>query len=1083
MNKYVSILFIIFSILLNELNAQESSLQRFEVILSNDKVRQLLLLTTGENEIAILNLKKSEQYVIFLNHDDLWESCDLNYELNNGNEIIDAKNNSLKFKANSENVTLKVSTNCTLNYQTNLALYISVARIKVMPNPHESTSNKTGGPLTAHDGFLTESLIKNIFLNNSCVEITNIKLIGQSTQIGYFENGESSIGLKSGMILSNGDVQNANGPNVGNGTGNIVGGGDDTDLLSISKSLPVFDATGIEFDFIPTVPKIYFNYVFASEEYEEYTCSIYDDVIGFFINGPGIGYNKNIALIPGTSIPVKVNTVNQGISGFNGSASNCTPPIGSLAYSGFFVSSPVGSPDIEFDGYTTIFTAEQSVIPCSTYHMKLVIGDVSDGLLDSAVFFEENSFVSSGNFYATVEGKSEVTVSEAIKSDVQIKFARSNPKDLILGQLVKFTLDPSSTAIPGLDFVASAVNSILIPAGEEYAYLSIKILKDKIFEPTETIIFNILESCTCSENITISIINEPYTPNDGKVCDSAEFFCDLEELNGYKLKMFDFPNPTAPSPFCSSIGGAPNNSIWLKFVPGSDTVNLNIIPTNCTLVGGLSGIKAAIYSGSCDSLKEVVCQISCPANVINLNNNEFIPGNEYWIVLDGCNGSVCDIQFELLSGTSFIPKDSLGEIISQDSVCLNSLVNFYIKPSKVYYDYKWKVDNEIIPPQTPNGTDLNYYFTSTGNKKICVNTEIDCIEGSFNLKEICKNVNVSNPNPPTLLNYAVCEGQTVNYEGKYYKPGIYNFNYNNGKLCDSLVILNINQYPKSLTNLGTIVQKCANDCITIGDKVFCDESSSQITLKLKDHNNCDSLIVFKYQRVKETKDTTLCDGDTLKLENQLVFKNGTYYQDSKVQGDTCILEVFNVSFLKEITKYIQICQGDTVFLAGFQFTETTDFITKIPNPLGCDSTIIYKIKVMPTVLKTFNYLINKGVVYNGKPIIKDTIIVEKYTTNFGCDSTVTKIFMIKTATKEFEGLEQRITAIPNPANGVIRFESILELEVLGYKIYTSSGQLVLSSNKKTKLPLTLKIDNLPTGSYWINFETNAGILTCSFIKQ
>ena len=89
----------------------------------------------------------------------------------------------------------------------------------------------------------------------------------------------------------------------------------------------------------------------------------------------------------------------------------------------------------------------------------------------------------------------------------------------------------------------------------------------------------------------------------------------------------------------------------------------------------------------------------------------------------------------------------------------------------------------------------------------------------------------------------------------------------------------------------------------------------------------------------------------------------------------------------------------------------------------------------------------------------------------------------KTATKEFEGLEQRITAIPNPANGVIRFESILELEVLGYKIYTSSGQLVLSSNKKTKLPLTLKIDNLPTGSYWINFETNAGILTCSFIKQ
>jgi hypothetical protein len=112
-----------------------------------------------------------------------------------------------------------------------------------------------------------------------------------------------------------------------------------------------------------------------------------------------------------------------------------------------------------------------------------------------------------------------------------------------------------------------------------------------------------------------------------------------------------------------------------------------------------------------------------------------------------------------------------------------------------------------------------------------------------------------------------------------------------------------------------------------------------------------------------------------------------------------------------------------------------------------------------------------------------TIIVEHYKTKAGCDSTLTKIFTIKTATNEIGELKYNIMAIPNPAKDLIRFESKNELEILGFEMYTSLGQVILNSNNKSKLPVTIKIDHLASGLYWINFKTKAGFISSSFIKQ
>ena len=141
-----------------------------------------------------------------------------------------------------------------------------------------------------------------------------------------------------------------------------------------------------EFDFIPDADTVKFRYVFGSDEYPEFVCSSYNDVFGFFISGPRPGggnyLQKNIALVPSTTLPVAINTVNPGVS----AGGNCT----SLAYSAYYVDNDSGL-TIQYDGFTKVFTALAPVICNNKYHIKLAIADVGDEAYDSGVFLEARS--------------------------------------------------------------------------------------------------------------------------------------------------------------------------------------------------------------------------------------------------------------------------------------------------------------------------------------------------------------------------------------------------------------------------------------------------------------------------------------------------------------------------------------------------------------------------------------------------------------------------------------------------------------------------------------------------------------------
>ncbi|MBK8499596.1 MAG: choice-of-anchor L domain-containing protein [Flavobacteriales bacterium] len=206
------------------------------------------------------------------------------------------------------------------------------------------------------------------------VRIANPVIDCHGSGYGEFTYSGSLLEVSGGVILTSGHIDNAIGPNtVTNRTFQQNYPGDP--LLNTVTGRTTYDACRFEFDVIPGGDTLSFDFVFASEEYNEWVGSQFNDVFGFFISGPGIsgdagiGNDHNIALVPATTQAVTINNVNAGSN--------------SAHY--YF---NAGGSQVQYDGITRDLRAMAHVQPCQTYHLKLIVADASDRKLDSGVLID-----------------------------------------------------------------------------------------------------------------------------------------------------------------------------------------------------------------------------------------------------------------------------------------------------------------------------------------------------------------------------------------------------------------------------------------------------------------------------------------------------------------------------------------------------------------------------------------------------------------------------------------------------------------------------------------------------------------------
>ncbi|MCL9805782.1 T9SS type B sorting domain-containing protein [Flavobacterium amniphilum] len=238
------------------------------------------------------------------------------------------------------------------------------------------------------DTFTAQQLVNNFFAGNSCGQATNVSVSGGSftgaQSFGSFNQGTSTFPFNNGIVLSTGRAVSAIGPNTGNSSETIGSWAGDQDLEQALGLGNTLNATILEFDFTPYTNKISFDYIFSSEQYlsnpSPNQCGFTD---GFaFLIKPTNGNYQNIALVPGTNIPVSVNTI-------RGSGTVC--PASNEAY--FDAFNGFNHPTT-FNGQTKILKAQADVIAGNAYHIKLVIADQGNGLYDSAIFLGGGTFQS-----------------------------------------------------------------------------------------------------------------------------------------------------------------------------------------------------------------------------------------------------------------------------------------------------------------------------------------------------------------------------------------------------------------------------------------------------------------------------------------------------------------------------------------------------------------------------------------------------------------------------------------------------------------------------------------------------------------
>lgn len=413
------------------------------------------------------------------------------------------------------------------------------------------------------DTIVTQSEILDYLLTKGVNgSITNLDC--HPSSLGIFKNKTDDIGFNKGLVLSNGSVKNAIGPNDTQKSSFALHkkGDDDLDSLSSFNNplewVKSYDGCIVELDVIPYADEINYKYVFGSEEYPEFVNKDYNDIFALFISGtgiegiPGLNGKENMALIPGTDDYVEINSVN-----------------GSKNWE-YYHSNYLGR-DLQYDGLVWdslgknhFLYARKKVAPCETYHLKYAIADRSDSIYDSGVFIGE-----------LTDGRPQLSVIDSeglgyfidncdiVEGKIVISLLFALDKD------VTYEIELSGDAEKNVDYITDIPDQLTFLAGETRKEYNINIIEDELNEGIELIKIKLLRDLICGMKELAELEIEIFDQIEINIIPKTDtlIVCKGDSINikanGAKYfhwepqQIFDFPDS-------NSVYFNSENDLWVK---------------------------------------------------------------------------------------------------------------------------------------------------------------------------------------------------------------------------------------------------------------------------------------------------------------------------------------------------------------------------------------------------------------------------------------------------------------------------------------------------------------------------------------
>lgn len=170
--------------------------------------------------------------------------------------------------------------------------------------------------------------------------------------------------------------------------------------------------------------------------------------------------------------------------------------------------------------------------------------------------------------------------------------------------------------------------------------------------------------------------------NYGFLCDEAQYLCgsDLDGFTGTLLQT-NSPLPQ-PDPICGN-SGSPENTQWISFIADDTDLHLNISFGNCTFVPSDEGLSAGIYM-DCNLNTQIGDNFQLDCNTVQASSGNIdlqpdssviIPGNIYYLYVDGYAGAACDFTINVISGVC-VESAQPDEECVQDCGVTNSFQDY-----------------------------------------------------------------------------------------------------------------------------------------------------------------------------------------------------------------------------------------------------------------------------------------------------------------------------------------------------------------------------------------------------------------------
>ncbi|RMG77476.1 MAG: gliding motility-associated C-terminal domain-containing protein [Bacteroidetes bacterium] len=322
----------------------------------------------------------------------------------------------------------------------------------------------------------------------------------------------------------------------------------------------------------------------------------------------------------------------------------------------------------------------------------------------------------------------------------------------------------------------------------------------------------------------------PGFPIPGNTCPEAPILC--QDIDGY-CTTINNNNITQNFPGCPN--NVLNNDEWFAFFAGTPTITLQITPSNCQGTGGGVGLQAALYDGCQGSALATQC--TCASTPFQLSSNNFVPGQIYWVVIDGCAGDICDYTVNVLAGSTVpAPPAPPGPVSGVTEVCPGSTQPYSLDPVFGATTYDWTLV-PAIGTVSANDNVATVNWTLPGSAQLCVTVSNPCIA---NPVPSCITVN-STPIPPTDEEVELCLGKSVICAGQtFFTPGVFPVTLTSYLGCDSLINCIVVPIPPITNNLGQ-VDMCAPNTFEICNNFI--NQSGIYSYVCESYQGCDSTVI------------------------------------------------------------------------------------------------------------------------------------------------------------------------------------------------------------------------------------------------